>query len=160
MKITNGGDWISIVFDCYAGEAVFVADNLRDIRNSVSVDYNFYLQGTGWGAVEGQYFTTQDILALSQGLASVHSAENASFVYSGEFPFRSSQGEPFYTFLANRRDDEVVLTLRIHDCLLDNIQITERMTLSRFQEIVDEFEDAAKRFPVIPTSETEGMGFL
>ena len=41
MKITNGGDWISIVFDCYAGEAVFVADNLKDVRNSVSVDYNF-----------------------------------------------------------------------------------------------------------------------
>ena len=80
MKITNGGDWISIVFDCYAGEAVFVADNLKDVRNSVSVDYNFYLQGTGWGEVEGQYFTTKDILALSQGLASVRSAENASFV--------------------------------------------------------------------------------
>lgn len=149
MRIENGDDWINIEFDCYANEYGFIPANLKDVQNSVSIEFDFYVQGVGWGEVEGEHFFTKDILALFKGFASVRSKENIRFSYSGEFSCGSSYDQPFYVFLVDRQGDVITFTLKIHDCLMDYIQVTERMTLSRFEEIVDEFHNAAKHFPVI-----------
>ena len=149
MKIENGENYINIEFCCYANEDLFIPANLKDIQNSVSIDFDFYVQEVGWGEAGGQHFFTKDILALFKGFASVYSKENIRFSYSGEFSCGSSYDEPFYAFLVDRQDDIITFTLKIHDCLIEYIQVTERMTVSRFEEIVNEFEKAVKRFPVI-----------
>ena len=148
MIIKHGEDYISIEFDCYADEDVMIFRDLKDIKNSVSIEYTCYVRGTGWGVVGGEHFFTKDILTLFEGFSYVLSNENTHFSHSGEFSHPSSD-EPFYTFLVERQDDTITFTLKIHDCLEDYIQVAESMTVPHFKEIVDEFENAAKRFPVI-----------
>lgn len=99
MKITNGGDWISIVFDCYAGEAVFVADNLKDVRNSVSVDYNFYLQGTGWGRWKGSISPPKIFWPFLRGLHRYTQQKTPALCIPANFPSVLRRVNLFIRFL-------------------------------------------------------------
>ena len=146
MKIENNKDHINITFLCYAKDSLDCPSNLVDKENCVEIYYNFN-DWDGWGSVTGEYFLTRDIKALAEGFSKILYGTEASLKHVGPFPFKGVT-DPFYTFQVNRQEDEVTVSLEIHDSLCDYVTVTETMDLSKFEEITKEFKEAARKYPV------------
>ena len=146
MRIENNKDHIYIEFMCYAKDSLNCPSNLIDKKNSVEIYYNFN-DDDGWGSVGGEYFFTKDIKAFSEGFSKILYGSEESFKHTAPFPFKGVT-TPFATFSVNREGDEVIVSLEMYDGLCEYITVTEKMDLLKFEKITEEFQEAAKKFPI------------
>ena len=149
MRIQNEKDWITIEFSQYANENEFVIQGLIDEENCVEIIFDYNIENIGWGCVGDEFFYTKDIKEIATGFSRIVGGANLYFEYSGCRPYKSLTPDPFYKFRIVRNENIIVFTLIIHDGVSDYITVTETMELSKFEEITNEFKDAAKRFPII-----------
>ena len=148
MRIENEKDWIDIEFKQYAKENEFVIQGLVDEENCVEIDFDFNIENDGWGCVGDEFFYTKDIKAIATGFSRIVYGINQCFEYSGHYPYKSLIPDPFYKFNIVQNEKMIVFSLTIHDRLSDYITVTETMELSKFEQITNEFIEAAKKFPI------------
>lgn len=146
MRIANQKHWIKIEFLHFAKDSCHVAPPLIDEDNCVEIGFSYNIDDD-WGCVGDEFFFTKDIKALADGFSGVLLGECDSFTHSGGYPYKSLTPDPFYTFCLDRDGDRIVVSLKIHDRLIDYISVTESMDVSRFEHIVNELKAAAKTFP-------------
>ena len=149
MRIENQKDWIEIEFKQYAKENEYMIQDLIDEENCVGIAFDFNIENVGWGCVGDEFFYTKDIKALAEGFLKVLFGASDSFAYSAGFPYECLIPTPFYKFDVNRKDERIIFILTIYDCLSDYVTVAEEMSLSKFEDITNEFKEAVKKFPII-----------
>lgn len=148
LKIENKKDWIEIEFLQYAKENEYMIQGLIDEKNCVEIVFNFNIENDGWGCVGDEFFYTKDIKEIAEGFIKVLLGICDSFNYSAGYPYECLTPPPFYTFDIKRKQENVTFVLTIHDRLSDYISVTEKMPISKFEHITNEFKIAAKQFSV------------
>ena len=129
MRLENDKEFIEISFD---DEYVF--------KNYIEICLNFTIEGSGWGVVSDHYFTLEAVKTFSENLSLLINNKIDEFHYSDNEP--KLIPKPFYWFDIKRVEDGYDTHIKIHDCLMEYIEISEIINLNKLSVIQKEFSEA------------------
>lgn len=92
-----------------------------------------------------EYVHVEDLRALRRGFHQVLHGSADRFSYASTYPTPSCETD-FYEFTLLRSGESIEVTLRIFDCLCDDISVTQTMSQSEFEEFTRRFSDEIRPF--------------
>lgn len=145
MRIENNGYNISIKFIGRAKDGLNVWNELKTDANSIEIFLGFSVED-GWGTIEGMCIPLVNLTEIYNGLSRV--LNNEPFYYSCNFPFKNSNKE-FIAVSAKVISNDILFFFKIYDNLCDNIELTEVMSTTKFNDILLEIKGVLDKYPTV-----------
>lgn len=132
MLIKGDEEFIEITFD-------IVEDGFDDAPDGYKeITLDFSMKDVGWGVVGAVYFSDIAINNIYLMFKDILNGKIKEMHYSENSPHLIPK--PFYWLDIIREDDEYLVHIKIHDCLEDYIELSEKVNKDRINEYIEEFE--------------------
>ena len=116
-------------------------DSAYDVpQGYVEICLDFSLEDVGWGVVGSHYFSISAIENLSENLRFLLDGKVEEYHISEDDP--ELIPKPFYWLDFQRKGDKYLAHIKIHDCLMEYIEVTETIDKDKLRSIQEECRKA------------------